>query len=178
MQNVSVLIVDDELPLAEMVKTMLLAAGYQCTACQSVSEALSALEMLRTREGPKIILLDWEMPPTGAVGTLLSTLDARRSELRKRLSTLHGKKHTSEETFDLRRKLNDIDDDYERLMRGGGEFLHIISDQLDEFGVIILSGHGPMGVKAPADIRVLQKPCTRGELIKAIQECCDRLAGC
>lgn len=58
MKNEYILIVDDELPIREMIHTSLDMAGFQC---QQAGDAKQAHQMI-VDERPALILLDWMLP--------------------------------------------------------------------------------------------------------------------
>lgn len=58
MNNQTILIVDDEDAIRDMITMSLTLAGYQCLHAKT---ALEALEQI-TRQRPDLILLDWMMP--------------------------------------------------------------------------------------------------------------------
>ena len=58
MKDEYILIVDDELPIREMIHTALDMAGFQC---QQAGDAKQAHEMI-VNERPALILLDWMLP--------------------------------------------------------------------------------------------------------------------
>lgn len=54
-----VLVVDDEAPVRDVLQSGLREAGYDCQAAASGSEAL---DLLRQRDAPEVIVLDLKMP--------------------------------------------------------------------------------------------------------------------
>ena len=58
MKDDYILIVDDELPIREMIHTSLDMAGFQC---QQAEDAKQAHQMI-VDQRPVLILLDWMMP--------------------------------------------------------------------------------------------------------------------
>jgi len=72
-----ILIVDDELPIREMIHTSLDMAGFQC---QQAEDARQAHQMI-VDQRPALILLDWMMPGPFSTRELVSRIKAvlRRS---------------------------------------------------------------------------------------------------
>lgn len=58
MQNLSILIVDDEQPIREMLRMALEMQGHQCEEAASAKEAMPVVVDSR----PDLVLLDWMMP--------------------------------------------------------------------------------------------------------------------
>jgi CheY-like chemotaxis protein len=176
----SVLIVDDEPILAGVLEEWLGSWGFQCTSAGCVSDAVAAFEKLRMTEGPKIILLDWLIPQGRKDLERALSLDARKSELQNRLSSLIVEKREAGEVNELRRKLNDLDGEIERMLLAerSGEFLDIVEDQLDGVGVIFVSGNTSL-IRVPTGIKsvwVIARPFDQRRLRDTLRECCERLA--
>lgn len=176
MAKASVLIVEDEPQVRVLLETLLSAWGFQCISADCVSDAVAAFEKLRVTEGLKIILLDWLIPQGRVDLGRARSLEARKSELQSRLSSPSGEKPGEGELKELRRKMNDLDDEIERMLRSkSGIFLDIVKDELDGVGVIVHSG---TLLQDPPDIKnlwVLAKPIEVRRLRDTLQECCERL---
>ena len=59
----SVLIVDDEAPIREMIAVALEMAGYNCLEAENANEAHSLI----VDDKPDMVLLDWMMPGTSGI---------------------------------------------------------------------------------------------------------------
>ncbi len=81
MQNKTILIVDDEQPIREMVKIALDLAGFNCLEAENAQAAHSLI----IDESPDLVLLDWMMPGTSGI-ELLRRL--RRDELTLKLPVI------------------------------------------------------------------------------------------
>jgi CheY-like chemotaxis protein len=180
MPKASVLIVDDDPNSCRATEELLGSWGFQCTSAGCVSDAVAAFEKLRVTEGPKIILLDWLIPQGRKDLERALSLDARKSELQNRLSSLIVEKREAGEVKELRRKLNDLDGEIERMLLAerGGRFLDIVEDQLDGVGVILASA-SPSLIRVPTSIKnvwVFARPIDPWRLRDTLRECCERLA--
>jgi DNA-binding NtrC family response regulator len=176
------MIVEDDRELLSRMQRVLAEAGFQCTPCRCIADALAAFEVLRVTEGPKVIVLDCRVPTWREDIDRADALDARRSKLWERLFPLDGEKLASDEVSGLRQALNDLDHEAECLIRKDGQkFLETVKDQLGGFGVIITTAASPInGFGVPAGVgilRVLEKPYALHLLIRAVRECCDYLGG-
>jgi two-component system alkaline phosphatase synthesis response regulator PhoP len=61
-QNISILTIDDDIDLLEMINSILVAEGYRVHGCSSRDEALEYLLNLPKKNLPQLILLDFTMP--------------------------------------------------------------------------------------------------------------------
>ena len=63
MEKQTILIVDDEAPIREMIASALELSGYKILQAENAAKAHSLI----IDEGPDLILLDWMMPGTSGV---------------------------------------------------------------------------------------------------------------
>jgi len=66
MEQATILIVDDEAPIREMLRVSLEIAGYQCLDAKNAYEAQIAV----ADQSPNLILLDWMMPEVSGLELL------------------------------------------------------------------------------------------------------------
>ena len=76
MKDDYILIVDDELPIREMIHTSLDMAGFQCLQAEDAKQA----HQMIVDQRPALILLDWsEVPQHTAINQVFSKVSAERA---------------------------------------------------------------------------------------------------